>query len=509
MSLSPTPSRTAKRPPPVSHGTDDTRRQSTSPLPPAPKKQKNDDVSDQRRGSLGIPGIRTPVPQHRHQERQEQQQPQQQRQPENRLPPKERRRENKEKFPRIENRPDGSPGSLNHLKPFPGKVILPRWLSPEHSSEPRTIPSLIPPVPPVPGLTIVPPLPILSDPEGFFTIIAARTGTTIEEKEPKEPPARQQPSRKSLSRNTHPQTTATSSTGTDTRALSSPGPTTGPPSLSAPGTPSDLAPRAAQTKVFIRPEFSEPYKVMAFHGDRQLRYLCDRLVFQVWGISNRRLGKFISDDFQSNDCWIFLTIVYGLHVLVEVTPPEPQTIKGGKTGAGQGHRDWVIDATKDLTGNKQRRNTDYAMLKGLADIWEAYFNGVLTEREQLGDNILDIEAFFMTLLIRKYAGLLQFTQGADISKVAIPPSPPQVATRGPGYTVRKVVRMDKEIERELGPETARLGSLVTSSSKPSSSTRGATPPATRYNVVTQKAIQQLKYFEWDGLKRTPAPPIAS
>lgn len=353
----------------------------------------------------------------------------------------------------------------------------------------------------------MPPLPILSDPEAFFTIITARTGTTIEEKEHKEPPARQQPSRKSLSRNsTHPQTTAPSSTGTDPRALSAPGP----PSLSAPGPPS-------QTKVFIRPEFSEPYKLMAFHGDRQLRYLSDRLVFQVWGISNRRLGKFISDDFQSNDNWIFLTIVYGLHVLVEVTPPDPQTIKGGKTGA-LGHRDWVIDATRDLTGNKQRRNTDYAMLKGLADIWEAYFNGVLTEREQLGDNILDIEAFFMALLIRKYAGLLQFSQGADISKVAIPPppSPPPQGARGPGYTVRKVVRMDKEIERELGPapkdggETARLGSLVTSSCKPSSSTsRGATPPATRYNVVTQKAIQQLKYFEWDGLKRTPSPPLAS
>lgn len=189
---------------------------------------------------------------------------------------------------------------------------------------------------------------------------------------------------------------------------------------------------------------------------------------------------------------------------MEVIPPEPQTSKGG---GGQGERDLVIDARKDLTGNKQRRNTDYAMLKGLADIWEAYFNGVLTEREQLGDNILDIEAFFMALLIRKYAGLLQFAQGADISKVAIPPSSPPQGARGPGYTVRKVVRMDKEIERELGPapkdggETARLGSLVsTSSSKPSSS---ATPPATRYNVVTQKAIQQLKYFEWDGLKRTP------
>ena len=59
-------------------------------------------------------------------------------------------------------------------------------------------------------------------------------------------------------------------------------------------------------EVFIRPEFSEPYKLMAFHGDRQL---CDKVIYQIWGYSNRRLGKVICDDFQSNNSWIMLTIV--------------------------------------------------------------------------------------------------------------------------------------------------------------------------------------------------------
>jgi len=82
-------------------------------------------------------------------------------------------------------------------------------------------------------------------------------------------------------------------------------------------------------KVFIRPEFSEPYKLMAFHGDRQLRHLCDKVIYQIWGYSNRRLGKLICDDFQSNNSWIMLTIVYGLDVLVEVIPLKTQ---GGALG---------------------------------------------------------------------------------------------------------------------------------------------------------------------------------
>ena len=99
----------------------------------------------------------------------------------------------------------------------------------------------------------MPPLPVLSDPEAFFTIITGRTGTTIEEKDCKDP---EEASRKSQPRITQPETTATSSTDTDTLALphriTDPDttatstdtntlalPAPGSPALSAPDSPSD------------------------------------------------------------------------------------------------------------------------------------------------------------------------------------------------------------------------------------------------------------------------------
>jgi len=166
----------------------------------------------------------------------------------------------------------------------------------------------------------------------------------------------------------------------------------------------------------------------------------------------------------------------------------------------------VIDSRKDLTGNKQRRNTDYAMLKCLADIWEAYFNGILTEREQMGDRVHDLEAFFHHLIIRKYEVLLPFAQCADIPKhLKGRPQLPRLEEDDPGYTIRKVTRMDPEIESGLGPapkdggEAVRMGSLVTST-RP---TKGK--PLSIFNVVSKKAVQQLQYYESRGLKRTPYP----
>ena len=146
------------------------------------------------------------------------------------------------------------------------------------------------------------------------------------------------------------------------------------------------------------------------------------------------------------------------------------------------------------------------MLKGLADIWEAYFDAILTEREQMGDGVHDLEAFFHHLVIRKYEVLLPFAHCAEIPEhlKALPQLPPLEADDPLGYTIRKVTRMDPAVGSGLGPapkdgEAARMGSLVTST-RP---TKGK--PLSIFNVVSEKAVQQVQYYESHGLKRTPYP----
>ena len=128
-----------------------------------------------------------------------------------------------------------------------------------------------------------------------------------------------------------------------------------------------------------------------------------------------------------------MCVVYGVYSLGTATPepvdPWATDADGGawSTNAGASdlwtlaaytHADtnvWTLDATTDLTGSKQRRNI---FLKSLSSLWEAYFQGVIYEREIMGDGIRDVEAFFIGLLMRKYASLMVYRMGMEMGKVA-------------------------------------------------------------------------------------------
>lgn len=254
---------------------------------------------------------------------------------------------------------------------------------------------------------------------------------------------------------------------------------------------------------FLRPEFSESFKDMAYQGDSRLRALCERLIFEIFGSSLRKLGKLVSDDWQSNDNWLFLSIVYGLPQLIGDLFPT-----GNRNNNNNNNISIVFEAGKTLTGNKQKRNSDYAVLKSLADVWEAYWEGVLKERELWGDSLDDIDGFFMKLFMRKYSNLMMFAQGHDLENTGYVDDTISETTR---YDMRTVRRSDHVFVMEFGKadtcggDTNEYGHLVSFPQMPEN-TCGKIG-LQRFAIEEENAAIDLLYAHWGGLKSTTPPPL--
>lgn len=189
-------------------------------------------------------------------------------------------------------------------------------------------------------LTIVPSLPVLSDPKAFPTILAAQTGITTLKL--------WQLLKDSSSR--HLQTLAWKIIASPSGHSRDGTPHNSNKNTTSSGTSGSKFPQTTTnqvTKVYIHPEFAENFKVMAYYSNRQLWTLCDWVIFHIFDCSKCRLSKFICNDFQFNDNWIFHTVMYGLYALVDLIP---RTHISSNGTADQAH--WVLNVRKGMMGNK-------------------------------------------------------------------------------------------------------------------------------------------------------------
>jgi len=113
-------------------------------------------------------------------------------------------------------------------------------------------------------LIVVPLIPVLSDPEAFHIILSARTRTTTV--------AVDQPQQ-------NPRTPSTPS-----------------PDLSNITNPLNITNPFSQPHPHD-PEYTESYKTISFHGERQLRHLCETLTYHLFGHGNREICTRVCNNF--------------------------------------------------------------------------------------------------------------------------------------------------------------------------------------------------------------------
>jgi len=192
---------------------------------------------------------------------------------------------------------------------------------------------------------LVPALPIISDPELFYLLVHSKTGTSLPLTR-KAREARKRRLRKCRLRKQTPVAHA----------------------------------------VYLQPVFSENFKDLAWYGDQALKTICERLVVRLWGCHNRRLANLILNDWLSNDNWLWLALVYGIGGMV----------RGGMepvVSAADPFR-FLFNPNESIVNRQKRRCPEWASLKAIADLFEAYFHGVLFERDMWGDSTADVEQFF-------------------------------------------------------------------------------------------------------------------
>jgi len=252
----------------------------------------------------------------------------------------------------------------------------------------------------------------------------------------------------------------------------------------------------------LKPDFSEPFKDLAFIGDDKLNALSRTIVLSLFGSANRKLAKRIQDDWLSNDNWLFLSIVYRLDAFVGLTfqPPSPFAI--------------IHDVDSPLITNSQRQTEQFAFLKAWADLWEAYFGGLIQEREMWGLDMLDLEVFLRRLMIRKYRSLLPCVMNYDVHHTFSAPlrmSLDGMVTKVVGRTHPVVEALFGKARQYGGDLVTPWGHLITYPDK--GRKRGVDmlevpegPSRRRFGVDAEEALSQLWYGLSEGLEGTPCVP---
>lgn len=158
-------------------------------------------------------------------------------------------------------------------------------------------------------------------------------------------------------------------------------------------------------------EFAEEFRNLCYRGDLLLSELCRKLIDEAFGTANRMLIHLIGTSWFSNETWTALAVVYRLDRFVNYSDPghlnialEAETETGEPTTTST---ELMVDLRERVTsGLQKRKNPKYGNIKLWADIWEAYWACILSEREIWGEDVEDIKCIFRQLLLLKHRALL-------------------------------------------------------------------------------------------------------
>lgn len=249
---------------------------------------------------------------------------------------------------------------------------------------------------------------------------------------------------------------------------------------------------------FMKLEVSEEFKNLAFNGDEQLTSLCNPIIWDLFGESNRFIIKRVCDDWYSNHNWLSLALVYRLDLCVGVRSLDDLiNINNRVEKEGKGI---ILDFRKNLTGARKKGQKLYLPLKFWADCWEAYWMGVIYERKLWDEDMEDIKCFFRRLLIMKYRKIMHLTMDNPIHHTfAMNPA----LSYETGYSTTTIVQSHKLLDavfresRASGAESNEYGHLVTYPEEKSNDPEGQSG-ITRFGIVEKDAAAELLFGLWAG-----------
>ena len=246
--------------------------------------------------------------------------------------------------------------------------------------------------------------------------------------------------------------------------------------------------------------------------------------------------KRIVDEFYANDNWMWLGIVYRLDLFMRAPNPQQQNPGHPQQQHPDEHhappdpaRAPIVYPHTSLKTPKRLSRSRLAYLKSYADVFEAYFEGVISEREMWGESLADVEGFFRILMLRKYKGLIPFLMNLDLDLQLGKGIAPDERNHGvvdgdcEGFTagsckVQAILRRDEVMERVFGKirddggDTYPYGRLITyPESSESVSEDIYVPDRTRFarDENLEPAMAALLYARGAGLKGTPGTPTTS
>jgi len=101
----------------------------------------------------------------------------------------------------------------------------------------------------------------------------------------------------------------------------------------------------------VKLEVSEEFKSLCCTGDEQIITLCDPIIWDLFGESNRFIRKRVSDDWYFNHNWLSLAIV----AMDEIIHAQQWSEKEGKG--------IILDFRKNLTARRKKGQKLYLYLK--------------------------------------------------------------------------------------------------------------------------------------------------
>jgi hypothetical protein len=247
-------------------------------------------------------------------------------------------------------------------------------------------------------------------------------------------------------------------------------------------------------------------------GDRALLFHSNNVISDLFGQDNRSLRSRISGDWVSNGNWTILALLYRLDRLVGWWPKTSHHF----------HKEGNLGAKKNT---KATLEAD----KYFADLWEAFWCAVLTERELWNQDqhpIEDLRKVTRDLMYRRYRPIIDSystnfvvpkdttTSPAIISTTSRQISAPQIVATVKDVTLKVITTKDDKIHESLGQVREEvLGYVATIFD-----TTGPTTTSTTHNTSPRPASISIyaatpeeatsKALQWTnmGVKRSPRSP---
>jgi dsRNA-specific ribonuclease len=159
--------------------------------------------------------------------------------------------------------------------------------------------------------------------------------------------------------------------------------------------------RNSATAVTQHPTFKDAYSnafnSLTFQGDRYLASISGPIITEFFGVENKTLINVIIGDWVSNKTWMLLAVSYRLDRYVGwVTQTYLDLLKTGTN----------ISLTLRALPKNRQENGDK---KYWADIWEAWWAGIMLERELWNEDFEDIKSILRRLIFLKYQKIIQYS----------------------------------------------------------------------------------------------------